>query len=94
MAHRIAPKSPEALDYLVNVVRGEAMARASADPQALAAKAKRDSSAQWAAEKRRQAEDITRQAVERGHTQPTVNPATPRPPLGGPTAPQIPGFQE
>jgi tetratricopeptide (TPR) repeat protein len=91
MAYQLAPKSPEALDYLVNVVRGNAIARASSDPQALAAKAQRDSSAQWAAEKRRQAEEIARQAVERGRFQPATNPAPPRPPLGGSAAPQIPG---
>ncbi|MCA9286667.1 MAG: hypothetical protein KDA22_15695 [Phycisphaerales bacterium] len=92
MAHQLAPKSPEALAYLVNVVRGEAIARASSDPQAVAANAKRDSSAEWTAEKRRQATEIAREAIERGRIQPAVNPAMPRPPTGGPIAPQIPGM--
>lgn len=92
MAHQLAPKSPEALAYLVNVVRGEAIARASADPQALAAREKRDSSAQWTADKRRQATEIAREAIQRGRIQPAVTPVTPRPPLNEPAAPQIPGI--
>lgn len=92
MAHKLAPKSPEALAYLVNVVRGEAIARASSDPQAVAGNAKRDSSAQWTAEGRRQATEIARQAIERGRIQPTTAPSSPRPPPGGPIAPQIPGM--
>lgn len=92
IAHQLAPKSTEALAYLVNVVRGEAIARASSDPQAVAANAKRNSATQWTAEKRRQATEIAREAIERGRIQPAVNPATPRPPAGGPISPQIPGM--
>ena len=92
IAHQFAPKSPEALAYLIKVVRAEAIARASSDPKAVAVNAKRDSSAQWTAEGRRQATEIARQAIERGRIQPTTAPSSPRPPPGGPIAPQIPGM--
>jgi len=91
MAHQHAPKSPEALDFLASVVREEAIARSSADSQAFSTKPKRDPSAQWATEQRRQAEEIARHAVERGRNQSSANPATPRPPLGDSAAPRIPG---
>jgi hypothetical protein len=93
IAHRLAPKSPEGLDYLVNVVRREAMVRASADPEALAARANRDSTAKWMAQKRREGEEVAREAVERGRFKPAMNPSSPAPPLRGAPTPRVPGLQ-
>lgn len=90
IAHKLAPKSPEALDYLVNVVRREATARASANPEALADKANRNSSAQWAAEKRRQSEHIAREAIERGRIPPASIASSARSPRGDSTTSQSP----
>ncbi len=87
MAHRLAPKSPEALQYLVNVVRGEAMAKAGVDPESVASGHRDQSRDAWLREQRRRTEqhvqDVLRRQEQRNR--PTIPSGT------GPRVPGIPG---
>ncbi|MCB1693828.1 MAG: hypothetical protein KDI19_13760, partial [Pseudomonadales bacterium] len=85
MAHRLAPKSPEALQYLVNVVRGEAMAKAGVDPEAVASGLRDQSRDAWLREQSRRSEqhvqDVLRRQEQRN-----------RPTIPGGTGPRVPGI--
>src|SRR5690606_17600024 len=86
MAHRLAPKSPEALQYLVNVVRGEAMAKAGVEPEGVASGQRDQSRDAWLREQRRRSEqhvqDVLRRQEQRSQQ------TTP----GGPAGPRVPGI--
>lgn len=85
MAHRLAPKSPQAIQYLANAVRSEALAMAGVEPEAVASGQRRAEQEAWLREQRRRAEqhvqDVLRQQEQR-HI-----PTTP----GRPAGPGIPG---
>ena len=85
MAHRLAPKSPEAIQYLVKVVRGEPRAKAGVDPKAIASGQRDPGPNAWIREQRRRSEqhvqDVLRQELRKESIIPD-----------GPTGPRVPGI--
>lgn len=85
LAHRLAPKSPEALQYLENVVRADVLAWASDDPDAIASQQRDQDHAEWLQRQREWSETYVQEVLRRQER--SNRPTNP----GGPSAPSIPG---
>jgi tetratricopeptide (TPR) repeat protein len=93
LAHRFAPKSPEGLAYLAALIRKESASGRDVDFDALAEQLACNSQQEWMKQKRREAEEIARRAVERAPGPVGDSPVNPRMPTpSGPVIPGTPSF--